>query len=91
MDSLVKENVSGRQGRNPGAKHPGLEHYKKTKSMNTRGKQKPRSKVQSIFNKIREENFSNLKKEVPIRVQEAYRTPSRLDQKRNSPQHIIKG
>ena len=36
------------------------------------------------FNKIREEKFPSLK-EIPIKVQEAYRTPHRLDQKRNSP------
>jgi hypothetical protein len=38
----------------------------------------------NTFNKIREENFPNLKKEMPIYKQEAYRTPNRLDQKRNS-------
>jgi DNA-binding winged helix-turn-helix (wHTH) protein len=38
----------------------------------------------NIFNKIIKENFPNLKKEMPINIQEAYRTPSRLDQKRNS-------
>ena len=43
----------------------------------------------NIFNKIIEENFSNLKKEMPMNIQEAYRTPNRLDQKRNSPRHII--
>ena len=37
----------------------------------------------NIFNKIKEENFPNLKKEMPINIQEAYRTPNRLDQKRN--------
>jgi hypothetical protein len=42
----------------------------------------------NIFNKI-EENFPNLKKELPINIQEAYRTPNRLDQKRNSSSHII--
>jgi hypothetical protein len=37
-----------------------------------------------IFNKIIEENFPNLKKkEMPMNIQEAYRTPNRLDQKRN--------
>jgi hypothetical protein len=36
-----------------------------------------------IFNKIIEENFYNLNKEMPINIQEAYRTPNRLDQKRN--------
>jgi predicted nucleic acid-binding Zn-ribbon protein len=38
----------------------------------------------NIFNKIIEENFPNLKKEMPMSIQEAYRTPYRLDQKRNS-------
>jgi hypothetical protein len=43
----------------------------------------------NIFNKIIEENFPNLKKEMPMDIQEAYRTPNSLDQKRNSSQHII--
>jgi chromosome segregation ATPase len=38
----------------------------------------------NIFNKIIEENFPNLKKEMPMNIQEACRTPNRLDQKRNS-------
>jgi chromosome segregation ATPase len=42
-----------------------------------------------IFNKIIEENFPNLKKEMPINIQKAYRTPNRLDQKRNCSSHII--
>ena len=32
----------------------------------------------NIFNKIIEENFPNLKKDIPMKVQEAYRTPNRL-------------
>ena len=43
----------------------------------------------NIFNKIIEQKFPNLKKEMPMNIQEAYRTPKRLDQKRNSSQHII--
>jgi hypothetical protein len=43
----------------------------------------------NIFNKIIEENFPNLKTEMPMNIQEAYRTPNRLDKKRNSSQHII--
>jgi chromosome segregation ATPase len=39
----------------------------------------------NIFNKIIEENFPNLKKEMPMNIQEACRTPNRLDQKINSP------
>ena len=43
----------------------------------------------NIFNKIIEENFPNLKKEMPMNIQEAYRTANILDQKRNSSPHII--
>ena len=43
----------------------------------------------NIFNKIIEENFPNLKKEMPMNIQKAYRTPNGLDQKRNSSRHII--
>jgi hypothetical protein len=43
----------------------------------------------NIFSKIIEENFPNLKKEMPMNIQEACRTPNRLDQKRNSSRHII--
>jgi hypothetical protein len=35
----------------------------------------------NIFNKITEENFPNLKREMPRNIQEAYRIPNRLDQK----------
>jgi hypothetical protein len=43
----------------------------------------------NTFNKVIEENFPYLKKEMPTNRQGAYRTPNRLDQKRNSSQHII--
>jgi hypothetical protein len=42
-----------------------------------------------FFNKIIDENSPNLKKVMPIKVQEAYRTPNRLNQKRKSSQHMI--
>jgi hypothetical protein len=35
----------------------------------------------NIFNKTIEESFSNLKKEMPITIKEAYRTPNILDRK----------
>ena len=38
----------------------------------------------NIFNTIIKENFLNLKKEMPMNIQEAYRTPNRVDQKRNN-------
>jgi hypothetical protein len=43
----------------------------------------------NIFNNIIEENFPNLKKEIPMNTQETYRTTNSLDQKRNSSGHII--
>jgi hypothetical protein len=35
------------------------------------------------------EEFPKLKKEIPMNIQEAYRTPNRLDKKINSSRHII--
>jgi hypothetical protein len=43
----------------------------------------------NIFNKIIEENSPNVKKEMLMNIQEAYRTPNRLYQKRNSSCYII--
>jgi hypothetical protein len=37
----------------------------------------------NIFNKIKE-HFPNIKKEMPMNIHEAYKTPSRVDQKRKS-------
>jgi hypothetical protein len=38
----------------------------------------------NIFNKIIEQNFPNPKKEMLLNIQDTYRTPNRLNQKRNS-------
>jgi hypothetical protein len=43
----------------------------------------------NMFKKIIEENFSNLKKEKPVNIQEVDRIQNRLDQKRNYSHHII--
>jgi hypothetical protein len=43
----------------------------------------------NIFNKIIEENFPNLKNDMPMNIKEAYRIRNRLGQKRNSSRHII--
>ncbi|ERE72641.1 LINE-1 type transposase domain-containing protein 1 [Cricetulus griseus] len=45
--------------------------------------------TENSFNKIMDENFPNLKKDMPMKIQEAYRTPNRLNQKKRSPRHII--
>jgi hypothetical protein len=39
----------------------------------------------NIFNKIITENFPNLEKELPVQVQDASRTPNRLDKNRTTP------
>jgi hypothetical protein len=39
----------------------------------------------NIFNKIIDENFPKLKKEMPMNIQETYRTPNSLDQKKKIP------
>ena len=44
---------------------------------------------ENVFNKIIEENFPNIKREKAIKVQEAYRTPNKWDQRRKSSNHII--
>ena len=44
---------------------------------------------ENIFTKIIEENFPNLKKDIPMKVQEAYRTPNRLDQKKKKTNHPL--
>ena len=42
-----------------------------------------------VFNKVLEEKFPKLNQKILIQVLEAYRTPHRQNQKRNSPGHII--
>ena len=44
--------------------------------------------TENIFNKIIEENFPNLKKDIPMEVQEVYRTPNRPDQKAKQKQPL---
>jgi hypothetical protein len=68
--------------------HPGNPgHNEKTKPKDNRYRREDtqlRGPV-NIINKIIDGNFPKLKKEMPINIQEAYRTPSRLDQKEIAP------
>jgi hypothetical protein len=57
--------------------------------MGIEGEELQEKGICNIFNKIITANFPNLKKDLPIQVQEASRTPNRLDQNRTSPQYII--
>jgi chromosome segregation ATPase len=54
-----------------------------------KGKEVQAKGIHNIFNKIITENFPNLEKTRLIQVQEASRTPNRLDQNRTTPQHVI--
>jgi hypothetical protein len=45
--------------------------------------------IHNILNKIITEHFPNLEKIMPIQVQEASRTPNRLNQNRTTQQHMI--
>jgi hypothetical protein len=45
--------------------------------------------MRNIFNKIITENFPNLEKTLPIKIQKASRTPKRPDQNGTTPLHII--
>jgi hypothetical protein len=45
--------------------------------------------IRDIFNNIITENVTNLKKAMPIQVQEASKTPNRLEQNKTSLWHII--
>jgi hypothetical protein len=74
----------------PNPKHSGnTEHNEKTKPKVNRYRREQIKGPVNIFNKTIEENFPNLKKEMPMNIQEAYRTTNRLDQKRNSLHLII--
>jgi hypothetical protein len=77
----------------PNPKHPGNPGHNEKTNLRIIGidvieDSQPKGSV-NIFNKIIEENLPNLKIEMPINIQEAYRTPNRLDQKRNSSCYIV--
>jgi len=78
--------------KNPNQKHTGNPgQNKKTKRRIVGVEESEDSQLKrpvNIFNKIIDENFPNLQKEMPMNIQEAYITPNRLDQKRNS-YHLI--
>ena len=48
-----------------------------------------RAKIGNLFEKIMEEEFPNLVKEIDMQVQEAQRVPIMMDAKRSLPRQII--
>ncbi|KAL6039065.1 hypothetical protein STEG23_008290 [Scotinomys teguina] len=91
IDSTVKENTKTKKA----IKQNVQEIWDTMKRPNIRiigieeGEEYQLKGMENIFNKIIEENFPNLKKEPPIKIQEAYRTPNRLDLQKKSSRHII--
>ncbi|KAL6045281.1 hypothetical protein STEG23_023107 [Scotinomys teguina] len=91
IDSTVKENTKTKKA----IKQNVQEIWDTMKRPNIRiigieeGEEYQLKGTENIFNKIIEENFPNLKKEPPIKIQEAYRTPNRLDPQKKSSRHII--
>jgi hypothetical protein len=67
---------------------PSKDQTHKSQALEKEKRCKPKG-FHNIVNKIIAENFPNFKKEMPIQVQEASRTPNRHDQNRISLQHII--
>ena len=45
--------------------------------------------IGNLFEKITNENFSNLVREIDMQIQEAQRVPNKMDAKRPTPRHII--
>ena len=46
--------------------------------------------IENLFEKIMNENFPNLAKEIDFQeVQEAQRVPNKLDSRKHTPRHII--
>ena len=45
--------------------------------------------IENLFENMMKESFPNLVKKIDIQVQEAQRTPNKLDPKRTTPRHII--
>jgi hypothetical protein len=78
----------------PNPTHPGNPgHNEKTKPKDNRYRSKQRFSTKRasryLQQNYRRKLITNLKKEILMNIQEAYRSPNRLDQKRNSLRHII--
>ena len=52
--------------------------------------EKEEQQIENLFENIMKENFPNLAKEIDFQeVQEAQRVPTKLDQRKHTPRHII--
>jgi uncharacterized coiled-coil protein SlyX len=90
IDTTVKENAKCKKLLTQNI--PEIQNTMRRPNLTIIGTEEWRSQLKgpvNIFNRIIEENFPNLKKEMHMKIQEAYRTPNRLDQKKNTSYHII--
>ena len=51
--------------------------------------EKEEKEIENLFEKILQENFPNLAKEIDIQIQEVQRVPNKLNSKRPTPRHNI--
>lgn len=75
----------------PDMKHPGnLDTMKRPNPRIIRIEEDSHLKVPGhTFNKIIEDNFPNLRKEMPVKEQETYRTSKKIGPEKKVPYHII--
>ena len=91
IDSPVKENIKSNKSLTQNIQ----EIWDTIKRSNLRiigiegGEEVQLKSTENIFIKIIEKNFPNIKKDMPMKIQEAYRTPNRLDPNKKSSSHII--
>ena len=52
-------------------------------------KRRERERDRKIFEEIIAENFPNIRKESHTQIQEAQRGPDKINQRRNTPRHIL--
>ena len=84
IDSLAKENIKSNKFFTQNIQE--IWHTMKRANLRIIGveeKELQLNGTENIFNKIIEENFPNIKIDITMKVQEAYRKPNRLDQKKH--------
>ena len=91
IDILIKVNAKSKSFLTPNIQEiwDTMKRSNLSKTGIVKGEEPQLKGPENIFRRIMEENLSNLKKEMPIKVLEAHWTLKRLYQKRKFPHHII--